>query len=59
MVNVINTKDTFGSQSLLPVSEVRNNVVVLKNGSLRSLIEVKGINLTLLPSGEQESMIYS
>ncbi len=59
MAKMVNIKETFGSQSLLPISEIRNNVVILKNGSLRSLIEVKGINLTLLPNGEQESMIYS
>ena len=59
MANTLNTNDTFGSQSLLPISEIRNNVVILKNGALRSIIEVKGINLTLLPDEEQESAVYS
>jgi len=59
MTDFINPKETSGSQGLLPISEIRNNVVILKNGALRSIIEVKGINLTLLPNGEQESMVYS
>jgi type IV secretory pathway VirB4 component len=59
MANTINPNETFGSQKLLPISEIRNNVIILKNGSLRSVIEIKGINLTLLPVGEQEAMIYS
>lgn len=59
MANAINPNETFGSQKLLPISEIRNNVIILKNGSLRSIIEIKGINLTLLPIGEQEAMIYS
>lgn len=59
MENVVNQKETFGSQKLLPISEIRNNVVILKNGALRSVLEVKGINLTLLSVGEQESMVYS
>jgi len=59
MPKTINVQETFGSQSLLPISEIRNNIIILKNGSLRSLIEVKGINLMLMPQEEQESTIYS
>ena len=59
MEHKIETKETYSSQSLLPISEIRNNVVILKNGGLRSLIEIKGINISLLPQEEQESIIYS
>ena len=59
MAQNINPKDTLGTQSLLPISEIRNNVVILKNSSLRSIIEVKGINLLLMSSEDQEAIIYS
>jgi hypothetical protein len=45
------------TQMLMPVSEVRNNVVVLKNGGLRSLIEIDGINIDLMSREDQESML--
>jgi len=59
MPKTLNVQETFGSQSLLPISEIRNNIIILKNGALRSLIEIKGVNLMLMPQEEQESIIYS
>jgi len=40
-------KETFSSQNLIPIQEIKKGIIILKNGSLRSVLEVKGINLDL------------
>lgn len=50
-------KESFSSQSLIPIQEVRKGVIILKNGSLRSVVEVSGINLDLKSPEEQTSII--
>lgn len=52
--NVINNKST---QYLVPVNEIRNDVVVLKNSALRSIVEVDGINMDLLDNEAQEALL--
>jgi hypothetical protein len=54
--DVINNKST---QYLVPINEIRNNVVVLKNSALRSIIEVDGINMDLLENEAQENLLNS
>ncbi|HPC30891.1 MAG TPA: hypothetical protein PK119_00275 [Candidatus Paceibacterota bacterium] len=45
-------KETFSSQNLIPIQEIKKGIIILKNGSLRSVLEVKGINLDLKSSEE-------
>lgn len=52
--NVINNKST---QYLVPINEIRNNVLILKNSALRSIIEVDGINMDLLENETQENLL--
>ncbi|MFA5230132.1 MAG: hypothetical protein WC422_01640 [Candidatus Paceibacterota bacterium] len=44
---------------MVPINEIRNNVVVLKNSALRSIIEVDGINMDLLENEAQENLLNS
>lgn len=45
------------TQYLMPINEIRNNTIVLKNSSIRSIIEVDGINIDLMSSEDQENML--
>ena len=48
---------TAASQAFLDVSEVKENVIVLKNGSFRSVLAVSAINFDLKSTQEQEAII--
>ncbi len=52
-------KETFSSQSLISLQQIRKGVVILKNGSLRSILEVSGINFDLKSEEEQSSVLMS
>lgn len=52
-------KETFSVQSLVPIQEIKRGVIVLKNGSLRSVLEVSGINMNLKSLEEQEMILTS
>jgi len=52
-------KEALSSQSLIPIYQVKRGIVVLKNGSLRSILEVSGINLDLKSENEQTSILTS
>jgi hypothetical protein len=43
--------------SLLKVKEIRNDAYILQNGGLRSVLQVNGLNLSLLSEKEQEIVI--
>lgn len=45
------------TQNLVEVSEVRDEVLILKSGSLRSIIEVSAINFELRSEEEQTALI--
>ncbi len=51
----INAKAT---QDFIPVKEVRDGVMVLKDGSMRSLLMVSSINFALKSPDEQDAIIY-
>ena len=52
-------KETSSSQSLISLQQIRKGVVILKNGSLRSVLEVSGINFDLKSEEEQSSVLMS
>jgi len=43
--------------SLIKVKEIKNDVYILENGGLRSVLQVNGLNLSLLSEKEQEIVI--
>ncbi|MFA5722209.1 MAG: hypothetical protein WC940_01315 [Candidatus Paceibacterota bacterium] len=52
-------KEAFSSQSLLSLHQIRKGVIILKNGSLRSILSVSGINLDLKSENEQSSILVN
>lgn len=53
------TAPAAATQSYLRLSEVRDDVVVLKNGGLRAILEVNAINFNLKSEEEQNAIVYS
>ena len=47
------------SQTLIPINEIRDGCVVLKNGTLLSLIKVNGVNIDLLSDEKMSALTYS
>ncbi len=45
------------AQDFVPIKEVRDGIVILKDGSLRALLMVSSINLALKSQEEQEAVI--
>ena len=45
------------TQDFVPIKEVRNGVIILKDGSLRSVMMASSINLALKSAQEQEAVI--
>jgi type IV secretory pathway VirB4 component len=49
-------KDT--TQNFVPIKEVRDGMVVLKDGSLRAILMTSSVNFSLKSEDEQKSIIY-
>lgn len=47
------------TQRYLPFSEIRDNVVIMKDGSARIVLKVEAVNFLLKSEQEQDSIIYS
>lgn len=47
------------TQNSLQIAEVRDGIVIMNDGSFRSVVMVKSINFDLMSSQEQESVEYS
>ena len=45
------------TQNFVPIKEVRDGIVILKNGQLRSLLMASSINLSLKSTDEQQAII--
>lgn len=52
-----NKKNTSPTQRFLDVAEVKDGVIVLKSGTLRSVLAVSAINFDLKSSDEQEAIV--
>ena len=52
-----NKKTTSPTQKYLDVAEVKEDVIVLKSGALRSILDVSAINFDLKSTEEQEAII--
>ena len=53
------TKEALSSQSLISLSQIKKGMIILKNGALRSVLEVSGINLDLKSEDEQNAILTS
>lgn len=47
------------TQRYLPFSEIRDNLIIMKDGSTRMILKVKAVNFNLKSEEEQDSIIYS
>jgi type IV secretory pathway VirB4 component len=47
------------TQRYLPFSEIRDNVVIMKDGSARIVLKVEAVNFLLKSEQEQDAIIYS
>ena len=47
------------TQRYLPFSEIRDNLIIMKDGSTRMALKVKAVNFNLKSEEEQDSIIYS
>ena len=47
----------FNTETMLPISEVKNGIVILKDGGLRSIIKVEWLNLDLKNYDEQQVIL--
>ena len=50
-------EQVFNTETMLPISEVRGDTIVLKDGGLRAIIKVSGLNLDLKNADEQDVVI--
>ena len=54
-----NTDSPMSTQSTLLISELRDNVVIMKDGSFRAVVACKSINFDLMSEVEREAVEYS
>jgi hypothetical protein len=53
------TNDSNSTQNSLQIAEVRDGIVIMSDGSFRSVVMVKSINFDLMSIQEQEAVEYS
>lgn len=46
------------TQDFVPIKEIKDGVIILKDGSMRSILMVSSINFALKSAEEQEAVIY-
>lgn len=54
-----NVESPTSTQSTLLISEIRDNVVIMKDGSFRAVVACKSINFDLMSDVEREAVEYS
>src|SRR3989338_531632 len=47
------------TQLYLPIAEIKDGIVVLKNGGLRAILQTSSVNFNLKSEEEQNAIIYS
>ena len=56
-VKKTNADNMFNTETMLPISEIKNGIVILKDWGLRSIIKVEGLNLDLKNYDEQQIVL--
>ncbi len=59
MQPVIPKKTSNSTQNTLQIAEIRDGIVIMNDGSFRSVVMVKSINFDLMSPQEQEAVEYS
>ena len=47
----------FNTETMLPVSEIKNDTMILKDGGLRAILKIQGLNLDLKNFDEQQIIL--
>ena len=55
---LLHMSSSNASQEFVPIKEVRDGVMILKDGSIRAVVLATSINFALKSTEEQESVIY-
>lgn len=50
--------DAKTTQEFVPIKEVRDGVIIMKDGSMRGIVLSSSLNFALKSAGEQEAIIY-
>lgn len=50
-------ENQFNTESMLPISEIRGDTIILKDGGLRAILRVDGVNLDLKNADEQQIIL--
>ena len=48
-----NHENMFNTETMLPISEIKNNTLILKDAGIRAILKVTGLNLDLKNGDEQ------
>ena len=51
------TDKNFNTEAMLPISEIKNDTIILKDGGLRAILKVTGLNLDLKNYDEQQVIL--
>jgi hypothetical protein len=46
------------TQEFVPIKEVRDGIIIMKDGSMRAIVLSSSLNFALKSSDEQEAIIY-
>ena len=52
-------KEALPTQQIIEIEDIRNGIIILKNGGLRRILMVSGLNFDLKSEDEQNLIIYS
>ncbi len=58
-ITVKNTSNPNSTQNSLQIAEIRDGIVIMNDGSFRSVVMVKSINFDLMSQEEQEAVEFS
>ena len=51
--------DHYSTQNSIPIAEIRNGIVILKDGSFKAIVKAEAINFDLMSTVEQEAVEYA
>lgn len=50
-------ENMFNTENMLPFSEIKNDTIILRDGGLRAILKISGLNLDLKNSDEQQIVL--
>lgn len=50
-------ENMFNTETMLPISEIKNDTIILKDGGIRAILKISGLNLDLKNGDEQQIVL--